>query len=177
MPPRVVPSSTRVILFPFRHVYKADRSFQSGRLSVIASRELMGDRYPIDVVRGKLQDNGPTASQVVTVAAMFPLGGLLLTLSGLALAGSVVGLVVLAPLFLLFSPVLVPAALVLALAVTGFLASGALGCTGVSSLAYTMRQARAALQQGPKQVDYAKRRVAETAGHLGQKTREAGHAV
>lgn len=138
-----------------------------------------GDRYPIGVVRGKLQDiKGPTASQVVTVAAMFPLGGLLLTLSGLSLAGSVVGLVVLAPLFLLFSPVLVPAALLLALALAGFLASAVLGYTGVSSLAYTMRQARAALQREPEHIDYAKRRVAETAGgHLGQKTREVGHAV
>ncbi|WOK93068.1 oleosin 18 kDa-like [Canna indica] len=120
---------------------------------------------------------GPMTSQVLTVAVMFPLGGLLLTLAGLTLTGSVIGLVVLTPLFVLFSPILVPAALALALAVAGFLTAGALGLTGLSSLWYTVRQARGIVQQAPGQMDYAKRRMADAAAYAGQKTKETGQAV
>lgn len=144
----------------------------------------MGDRdraverhHQMESTKGLIQDKAASGSQAVTVAAMFPLGGLLLTLAGLTLTGSVIGLVVLAPLFLLFSPVLVPAALLLALAVAGFLASGALGLTGLSSLGYTLRQVRAAIERAPEDIDYAKRRMAEAAGQVGQKTKEVGQAV
>ncbi|KAE8795216.1 high molecular weight oleosin [Hordeum vulgare] len=65
------------------------------------------------------------------MATLFPLGRLLLVLSGLALAGTVVGLAVATPVFLLFSPVLVPDALTIGMAVIGFLASGALGLGGL----------------------------------------------
>nr|CAD1832534.1 unnamed protein product [Ananas comosus var. bracteatus] len=51
-----------------------------------------------------LPEKAPSASQALTVVTLFPAGGLLLVLSGLALAASVVGVVVAAPVFLLFSP-------------------------------------------------------------------------
>ncbi|URD90808.1 hypothetical protein MUK42_26661 [Musa troglodytarum] len=124
-----------------------------------------------------IPEKGPTATQALTVAIMFPLGGLLLTVAGLTLTGSVIGLVVLAPVFLLFSPVLVPAALLMALAVAGFLASGAFGLTGLSSLGYTLKQAMGVVQRAPEQIDYGKRRMAEAAGQMGQKTKDVGQAV
>lgn len=134
----------------------------------MGDRDRAGERQPTESARGLLPDKGPTASQALTVATMFPLGGLLLTLAGLTLTGSVIGLAVLAPVFLLFSPVLVPAALLMALAVAGFLASGAFGLTGLSSLGYTVKQARGVVQRAPEQIDYAKRRMAEAAGQVGQ---------
>ncbi|CAL9078566.1 unnamed protein product [Musa textilis] len=139
----------------------------------------MGDRerHPMEAAKVLIPEKGPTATQALTVAIMFPLGGLLLTVAGLTLTGSVIGLVVLAPVFLLSSPVLVPAALLMALAVAGFLASGAFGLTGLSSLGYTLKQARGVVQRAPEQIDYGKRRMAEAAGQMGQKTKDVGQAV
>ncbi|CAN6207749.1 unnamed protein product [Urochloa humidicola] len=71
-----------------------------------------------------------------TAALVVPLGGALLGASGLALAATLTGLALAAPLLVLFSPMLAPAALAAALAATALLASGALGVAGVSALAW-----------------------------------------
>lgn len=70
------------------------------------------------------------------MTALLPVAGILLTLSALTLAATVIGLAVIAPLFLIFSPVLVPAALAVALAVAGFLSSAAFGVTGLSAMSW-----------------------------------------
>ena len=128
-------------------------------------------------MKGMLQEKAPSASQALTVATLFPLGGLLLVLSGLALAGTVVGLAVATPVFLLFSPVLVPAALTIGLAVTGFLTSGALGLGGLSSLTVLANTARQAFQRTPDYVEEARQRMADAAAAAGHKTQQAGHAI
>ncbi|PIA29321.1 hypothetical protein AQUCO_06100083v1 [Aquilegia coerulea] len=144
-----------------------------------------GHQSPTDAIKSMLPERGPTASQVIAVITLFPLGGLLLTLAGLTLAGTVVGLAVTTPLFILFSPVLVPAALTIGLAVTGFLTSGAFGLTGMSSLAYILNYVRQIsgkiahqlgekVQQMPDQMEGAKRRMQDTAGYVGQRTKEVG---
>ncbi|PWZ24893.1 Oleosin Zm-II [Zea mays] len=129
------------------------------------------------VKKGMLHDKGPTASQALTVATLFPLGGLLLVLSGLALTASVVGLAVATPVFLIFSPVLVPAALLIGTAVMGFLTSGALGLGGLSSLTCLANTARQAFQRTPDYVEEARRRMAEAAAQAGHKTAQAGQAI
>ncbi|KAI4998522.1 hypothetical protein ZWY2020_053864 [Hordeum vulgare] len=101
-------------------------------------------------MKGMLQEKAPSASQALTVATLFPLGGLLLVLSGLALAGTVVGLAVATPVFLLFSPVLVPAALTIGMA---------------------------AFQRTPDYVEEARQRMADAAAAAGHKTQQAGHAI
>ena len=136
-----------------------------------------GGRPVGEQVKGMIHDKGPTASQALTLATLFPLGGLLLVLSGLALAASVVGLAVATPVFLIFSPVLVPAALLIGMAVTGFLTSGALGLGGLSSLTCLANTARQAFQRTPDYVEEARRRMAEAAAHAGHKTAQAGHAI
>ncbi|CAA6673064.1 unnamed protein product [Spirodela intermedia] len=93
-------------------------------------------------VKGLMPEKGPSASQVLAVATLLPIGGVLLALSGATLAGTVIGLAVTAPLFIIFSPVLVPAAIVVTLAVTGFLASGAFTLTGLSSISWLVNYLR-----------------------------------
>ncbi|CAL5038497.1 unnamed protein product [Urochloa decumbens] len=77
-----------------------------------------------------------------TAALVVPLGGALLGASGLALAATLTGLALAAPLLVLFSPVLAPAALAAALAATALLTSGALGVAGVSALAWAAEYLR-----------------------------------
>ncbi|XP_004493360.1 oleosin Ara h 10.0101-like [Cicer arietinum] len=119
-------------------------------------------------------DKSPSTSQVVAVIAGLPVGGILLTLAGLSLIGTLTGLAVTTPLFILFSPVLVPATIVIGLAVAGFLTSGAFGLTALSSFSWVMNYIRQTQGTVPEQLEYAKRRMADVAGYVGQKTKEAG---
>ncbi|XP_018726063.2 disease resistance protein RUN1-like [Eucalyptus grandis] len=68
---------------------------------------------------------GPSTTQVLRVLMLVLLSGVLLLLAGLSLAGTLIGLAVTAPLFVLFSPVLIASALTIGLVVTGFLMSAA----------------------------------------------------
>ncbi|XP_010906082.1 oleosin 18 kDa [Elaeis guineensis] len=124
-------------------------------------------------LKGFLPEKGPSKSQVLAVVALFPIGGLLLILSGVTLTASVIGLAVAAPLFLLFSPVLVPAAIAIGLAVTGFLTSGAFGLTGLSSLSCFMEEARRLASKASEQLEQVRQRMTEAGGHVGQRTKEA----
>ncbi|MQM05052.1 hypothetical protein Taro_037856 [Colocasia esculenta] len=128
-------------------------------------------------IKGMLPDKGPSASQVLAVVTLLPVGGILLVLSGLLLAGTVVGLALATPLFVIFSPVLVPATIVIGLAVTGFLASGAFGVTGLSSLSWIMQYVRGLREKAPEYMEQAKRRMQEAAGHAEQRAKEAGQRI
>ena len=78
----------------------------------------------------------PKAHKVVKAATAVTAGGSLLLLSGLTLAGTVIGLAVATPLVVIFSPVLVPAAIFVFLIISGFLASGGFGVAAVSVLTW-----------------------------------------
>jgi hypothetical protein len=78
------------------------------------------------------------------------------------------------PLFILFSPVLVPATIVIGLAVAGFLTSGAFGLTALSSFSWVMNYIRQTQGTVPEQLESVKRGMADVAGYVGQKTKEAG---
>lgn len=107
--------------------------------------------------------------------SLLPVGGNLLFLAGLTLVGTLTGLAVATPLFVIFSPVLVPAALVIGLGVLGFLTSGAFGVTAVSSLSWMACYIRSLIRGPlPQILDQARRRTRETAGQVGHKSRETG---
>lgn len=121
------------------------------------------------------QGQGPSASKIIAVVTLLPLGGFLLFLAGLTFAGTLIGLALSTPLFVICSPVLVPAAIVVGLAVTGFLTSGAFGITAISSLSWIVKYLRGT--RLPEQVEHAKRRTQETVGHVGQKAKETGQTI
>lgn len=136
--------------------------------------------HPQQAVNGLkkiLPEKGPSSSQVLTVVTLFPVGGILLVLAGLTLTGTLIGLAVTTPLFIIFSPILVPAGLVIALSVTGFLTSGAFGLTALSSLTWIanyLREGRGAL---PEHMEHAKRRLQDTTAHVGQRTKDVGQGL
>ncbi|GKV07773.1 hypothetical protein SLEP1_g19495 [Rubroshorea leprosula] len=120
---------------------------------------------------------GPSASQILAVITLLPIGGTLLALAGLTLAGSVIGTLVSAPLFIIFSPVLVPAAIVIGLAVTGFLTSGAFGLTGLSSLSYVINCIRKVTGADQYSLDQAKSQVGLKIKDLGQGIQSKAHRI
>ncbi|GAA0184886.1 hypothetical protein LIER_32174 [Lithospermum erythrorhizon] len=130
-----------------------------------------------------LREKSPSGTQILAVVTLFPLGGALMCLAGLILAGTLIGLAVSTPLFILFSPILVPAVLTIGLAVTGFLTSGAFGITALSSLSWIINYMRGGKGQhigqmvqgqGQSYIEQAKRGVRDTAGYIGQKTKDVG---
>ncbi|XVF16360.1 hypothetical protein REPUB_Repub10bG0024700 [Reevesia pubescens] len=120
--------------------------------------------------------SGPSTSQVLAVLTLLPVGGTLLALAGLTLTGTVIGLCVatVTPLFIIFSPVLVPAAIAVCMAVGGFLSSGAFGLTGLSSFTYVFNRQRRVTGTEQLDLDQAKRPMQDMTGTLGQKTKEVG---
>ncbi|KAL8141974.1 hypothetical protein V2J09_015006 [Rumex salicifolius] len=127
---------------------------------------------------GYLQEKSPPAQQLMAVVALLPLGGFLLVLSALTLTATVIGLAIATPLFVIFSPVLVPAALAIGMATMGFVVSGAFGVTALSALSWLVsyvRQARAG--SGPGIMDEARWRVKEGMGRLGEKTKDLGQGI
>ncbi|KAJ8536498.1 hypothetical protein K7X08_034899 [Anisodus acutangulus] len=125
--------------------------------------------HPTEAIKSLLPQKGPSKSQVLAVVTLFPVGGALLCLAGLILAGTLTGLALATPVFLLFSPVLVPAALTIALAVTGFLTSGAFGIMALSSLSWIINYMRRMRGSAGEQMEHAKRRVQDTSGYMGQR--------
>ncbi|XP_020222479.1 oleosin 1 isoform X2 [Cajanus cajan] len=79
------------------------------------------------------------STQVVKAATAVTAGGSLLIVAALILAGTVVALTVVTPLFVIFSPVLVPAVMAVALLSLGFLASGGFGVAAITVLAWIYR--------------------------------------
>ncbi|XP_074327079.1 oleosin H1-like [Apium graveolens] len=85
-------------------------------------------------VKSLLSKNTPSTSQVLAVVTLLLVSGTLLLLAGITLIGTLTCLALATPLFIIFIPVLVRAALTIGLVVTGFLGSGSFGLTGLSSL-------------------------------------------
>ncbi|KAJ8526733.1 hypothetical protein K7X08_029210 [Anisodus acutangulus] len=67
--------------------------------------------------------------QVAKTTTAVTVGGSLMVLSGLTLAATVIGLVMVTPLLVIFSPVLVPAAITIFMILGGLLAAGGFGAT------------------------------------------------
>ncbi|KAL8528176.1 hypothetical protein ACS0TY_005833 [Phlomoides rotata] len=126
-------------------------------------------------VQSLLPQKGPTASQVLALVTLIPIGGSLLGLAGITLVGTLIGLAVATPLFLICSPVLIPAAILLAGAVAGFLTSGAFGLTGLSSISWVFNSIRQATGQEP--LEYARRRMQEGIVQVGEKTKQTGEML
>nr|XP_043633563.1 oleosin Ara h 10.0102-like [Erigeron canadensis] len=133
-----------------------------------------GDKSRFDYQQG---GQGPSKSKILAVVALLPIGGALLGLAGITLAGTMIGVAIATPLFILFSPVLVPAILAIGLAVAGFLTSGTFGLTGLSSLSYLVNYLRQLTGSVPEEVDAAKRRLQDLVEYTGQKTKDVGQTI
>ncbi|XP_048133386.1 disease resistance protein RPV1-like [Rhodamnia argentea] len=100
-------------------------------------------------LRDLFSTRGPSTAQVLKVVTLVLLSGVLLLLAGLTLAGTLIGLAVTAPLFVLFTPVLIPAALTIGLAVTGFLTSVAFGVMALFFFTWMVNYLRRTRERPP----------------------------
>ncbi|PWA74142.1 oleosin 18.2 kDa [Artemisia annua] len=109
--------------------------------------------------------------------ALLPLGVILLGLAGITLVGTMMGLALATPVFILFSPVIVPAVLTIGFSVMGFLTCGTFGLTGLTSLSFLVRCVRQTVGSVPEQVEHVKKGVEDVGVYTGQKTLEVGKMI
>lgn len=115
----------------------------------------------------------PLSHQMVKAATAVTAGGSLLVLSGLTLAGTVIALTLATPLLVIFSPVLVPAAITTFMVATGLLASGGFGMAALSVLTWIYRYVTGKHPMGADQLDRARGTLATKAAEM--KDKMEGH--
>ncbi|KAI3471015.1 hypothetical protein Pfo_027678 [Paulownia fortunei] len=118
------------------------------------------------------QKQQPRSHLMVKAATAATAGGSLLVLSGLTLAGTVIALTMATPLLVIFSPVLVPAAITIFLVVSGFLASGGFGVAAISVLTWIYRYVTGKKPPGAEQLDTAREKVAGKAREMKDKAEQ-----
>lgn len=128
------------------------------------------------------QQNDRSTTKIIAVLTFFPIGGFCFLLAALILTGTLIFVSLATPLFVIFSPVIVPALLSIGLAITGFMTSGAFGITGLTALIYIVNYFRNMSYRGTsggdslvqEQLDYGKNKGKDTAGYVGQKVAQGG---
>ncbi|KAL6977606.1 Oleosin 1-like [Sarracenia purpurea var. burkii] len=120
------------------------------------------------------QQSQPRSHQVVKAATAVTAGGSLLVLSGLTLAGTVVALALATPLLVIFSPVLVPAAIAVCLIIAGFLSSGGFGVAAVTVFSWIFRYVTGKQPPGANQLDQARMKLASKAREMKDKAEQFG---
>lgn len=102
------------------------------------------------------------------------LGGSSLVLSGLTLTGTVLGLAVATPLFVLFSPVLVPALITVVMIITGFMLSGGSGTAAIMGFTWLYNYVTGKHPVGTDQIDYMKDEIGGKARDMKDFVRDYG---
>ncbi|KAJ4811648.1 Oleosin [Rhynchospora pubera] len=112
---------------------------------------------------GQMQQKQPMLTSALKAITAATAGGSMLVLSGLTLAGTVIALTVATPLLVIFSPVLVPAAIAVALLAAGFVTSGGLGVASLSVFSWMYKYLTGKHPPGADQLELAKARLASKA--------------
>ncbi|KAL6519415.1 hypothetical protein OROGR_018737 [Orobanche gracilis] len=141
----------------------ADRQYPSSRPRTTVSSYLQKLRY-----------HAPNSTQLVGLATLAISGGILLLLSGLTLTSTVLGLIFLAPLILVTSPIWLPIGFLIFVAVSGFLSIFGFGVAAVAAGSWIYRYFRGFHPPGSDGFDYARTRIADTAGHVKDYARDYG---
>ncbi|ESQ54790.1 hypothetical protein EUTSA_v10027215mg [Eutrema salsugineum] len=104
--------------------------------------------------------------QIAKAATAVTAGGSLLVLSSLTLVGTVIALTVATPLLVIFSPILVPALITVALLITGFLSSGGFGIAAITVFSWIYKYATGEHPQGSDRLDSARMKLGSKAQDL-----------
>lgn len=121
-----------------------------------------------------LYEKAPSTRQAVKFLTAATIGGTLLFLSGLTLTGTVIALIMATPVLVLFSPILVPAAIAVFLATVGFLVSGGCGVTAITVLSWIYSYVKG---KQADHLDYARTKIADKARDMTERAKEYGQYV
>ncbi|KAK3008997.1 hypothetical protein RJ639_013589 [Escallonia herrerae] len=125
----------------------------------------------------RLHESAPSIRQTVRFLAAATIGAALLGISGLTLTGTVIALIMTTPVLILFSPVLVPAGILVSLVTAGFLFSGGCGVAALTALSWIYNYVAGKHPPGADQLDYARSRIANKARDMKDRAKEYGQYV
>ncbi|XP_043721209.1 oleosin 1-like [Telopea speciosissima] len=134
----------------------------------------MDDRDQPKSLTQKSWESAPSSRQTVKFLTAVTIGTTLSFLSGLTLTGTVIFLVIATPVLVLFSPILVPAGIVILLAATGFLLAGGFGAAALSALIWIYDYVTGKNPPGSDQLDYARFKLAGKARDVKDRAKEYG---
>ncbi|MBA0622400.1 hypothetical protein Godav_007949 [Gossypium davidsonii] len=125
----------------------------------------------------KLYESVPSSRPTAKFLTATTLSATLLFLSGLALTWTVIALIMATPVMVLFSPVLVPSAIVIFLVITGFLFSGGCGVAAITALSWIYNYVQGKHPLGADKIDYARDMLASMTRGVTEKAKEYGQYV
>jgi uncharacterized membrane protein len=132
----------------------------------------MADRF--QTLSRRLQDHAPNSTQVVGFLTLVVSGAILLLLTGITITGTVMGLIFLAPILLVTSPIWVPVGFILFVLVAGFLSTCGVSVAAVAGATWMYKYFTGRHPVGSDRVDYARGRIADTASHVKDYAKEYG---
>ncbi|KAL1547997.1 oleosin L-like [Salvia divinorum] len=112
--------------------------------------------------------------QVAKTTTAVTLGGSLMVLSGLTLTATIIGLVLATPVLVLFSPVLVPAAITVFSIMVGLVTAGGFGVVASFVFYWMYRYATGEHPVGADQIDRARDKIAHAAHDVKEKAEQYG---
>ncbi|KAK4478579.1 hypothetical protein RD792_014065 [Penstemon davidsonii] len=122
----------------------------------------------------KLREHAPNSAQLIGFATLIISGGILLTLTGLTLTATVLGIIFFSPLIIISSPIWIPIGVLISVTVAGTLSFLGFGVGTVAVLSWIYRYFRGFHPPGSDRFDYARSRIADTASHVKDYAREYG---
>ncbi|KAM5557005.1 oleosin 1-like [Rosa sericea] len=165
------PISSKTLFCLFIHTFPQLVSLHSSKMA--EHHQQYQQSHPSQGQQG-LQHQQTKSYQVAKAATAVTAGGSLLVLSGLVLAGTVICLTIATPLLVIFSPVLVPAVITVALIMTGFLASGGFGVAAISVLSWIYKYVTGSHPPGSEQLDSARHKLAGKARDMKDRAEQFG---
>ncbi|EFJ36766.1 hypothetical protein SELMODRAFT_403436 [Selaginella moellendorffii] len=122
----------------------------------------------------KLREHSPNARQVLGLVALLLGTVAVLTVGGFMLGGLALAVVIGIPVFLFFSPVLVPLGIVLFLAVSGIVITGAAILAFLSSVSWIYNYFKGRHPVGSDKIEAARQRLLGSVHQATEKAREYG---
>ncbi|GFZ08500.1 oleosin family protein [Actinidia rufa] len=119
-------------------------------------------------------ESSPTVTQAIRFLTATAMGAAFLFLSGITLTGSLIFLILATPVLILFSPVLVPAGIVMFLVMAGFLFSGGCGVAAVTALSWVYSYVAGKHPPGSDRMDYVRMRIADKARDMKERATAQG---
>ncbi|KZV53287.1 oleosin 1-like [Dorcoceras hygrometricum] len=140
----------------------------------------MAQNQPRFDVQQRYQQQQPQpqlSRQVAKTTTAVTLGGSLMVLSGLTLAATVIALVLATPLLVIFSPVLVPAAITIFLILAGFVTSGGFGATASFLFYWMYKYVTGKHPVGADQLDRARDKISHAAYDVKERAEHAARGA
>ncbi|KAL2632409.1 hypothetical protein R1flu_017095 [Riccia fluitans] len=117
-------------------------------------------------MKERIQEQAPNQRQLIGAVTIMTIIVLLTTVGGLLMGGLALGAAVLTPVFLFFSPVLVPVGTVLFIGIAGLLSAAGFTLAGFSSVRWLYQYFKGRHPVGSDKVDAAKNCIVDTASQL-----------